>query len=246
MAMSDVRSMAHVEKFSHLTIPMLWFEISLNELPERLQRRFSLYLNILPIVEKAGLYGSFLLGALLSIFAVSQVALRTSRTMASQRCHQKFNKNIVHNSIYNPCEEKKSKVAPAQVVKVNELSRSDDESNDGECLDMITRSQYELEDDDALSDIEYNETNDEGESSSNSSELVCKFLFSCRLARIFSETRFAHYFPQSFRNGDLSKGVSHTCYNRNGLIMKPKLYCRRENFVGSICIRLTVVINSGR
>lgn len=27
MAMKDVSSMAHVEKFSNLTIPMLWFEI---------------------------------------------------------------------------------------------------------------------------------------------------------------------------------------------------------------------------
>lgn len=171
--------MAHVEKFSHLTIPMLWFEISLNELPERLEKRFSLYLNILPIVEKVGLYGSLLLGAMLSIMAVSQVALRTSRSIASQRCHQKFNKNLVNNSVYNPCEEKLIDLhprSPNQVIKVNELSKSDDESSDGDCQNVITRSQsYELEDDDALSDIEYSEiTGDDSESTSNSSVPVCK------------------------------------------------------------------------
>lgn len=180
--MSDVRSMAHVEKFSHLTIPMLWFEIALNELPDHLQKRFSLYLNILPIVEKVGLYGSLALGAMLSIFAVTQVALRTSRSIASQRCHQKFNPNRLNSSVYNPCEEKlidlQSKGVPNQVLKVNELSRSDDESEDGDCLNVISRNQYELEDDDALSDIEYNEKQDDGESASTSSaEPVCKSIF---------------------------------------------------------------------
>lgn len=173
MAMSDVRSMAHVEKFSHLTIPMLWFEISLNELPDRLQKRFSMYLNILPLVEKAGLYGSFALGAMLAIVAVSQVALRTSRSIASQRCHQKFNKNIVNNSVYNPCEEKliDLQMKGTQVLKVNELAKSDD-SDDGDCLNVITRNQYELEDDDALSDIEYEGKEDES-TSTISSERVC-------------------------------------------------------------------------
>lgn len=172
--MSDVRSMAHVEKFSHLTIPMLWFEIGLQELPDRLQKRFSLYLNILPLVEKAGLYGSLILGAILSIFAVSQVALRTSKSMASQRCHQKFNRNLV----YSPCEEKLIDLhlmkSMPQVIKVDEFSnKSDDESNDNDCGNVISRNQYELEDDDAISDIDYNEIVDE-ESASSSSEPVCK------------------------------------------------------------------------
>lgn len=175
--MSDVKSMAHVEKFSHLTIPMLWFEIGLQELPDRLQKRFSLYLNILPMVEKAGLYGSLILGAILSIFAVTQVALRTSKTIASQRCHQKFNRNLV----YTPCEEKlidlhQMKKMP-QVIKVDEFNnKSDDESNDNDCGNVISRNQYELEDDDAISDIDYNEIVDE-ESTSSSTEPVCKFIF---------------------------------------------------------------------
>lgn len=178
MAMSDVKNMAHVEKFSHLTIPMLWFEIGLTHLPERLEKRFSLYLNFLPILEKTALYGSLALGAILSILAVTQVALRTSKSIATQKCHQKFNRNLINNSIYNPCEEKlidmQSKHSPQVVVKLDELNKSDDESNESECVDVITRNQYELEDDDALSDIDYNEIENEESSSLNSSEPVCK------------------------------------------------------------------------
>lgn len=178
MAMSDVRSMAHVEKFSHLTIPMLWFEIKLERLPDRLQKRFSFYLNFLPLVEQAGLYGSFILGAILSIFAVTQVAVRTSKSFASQKCRQKFNNNIVNNSVYNPCEEKlinlrRTKKLP-QMVRVDEISKSEDETDDSNLSNVISRNQYELEDDDALSDIDYNEIQDEDESTSSLSEQVCK------------------------------------------------------------------------
>lgn len=177
--------MAHVEKFSHLTIPMLWFEISLNELPKRLERRFDLYLNLLPMVEKSILYGSFALGIMLSIIAVSRVALRTSISLTSQNLSQKFNRNLANNSVYNPCEEKLIALQPTKAVqnkvtKVNELSKSDEESSDsGGGLNMITRSQYELEDDDALSDIDYTEVDEESASTaSTSSGPVCKFFSS--------------------------------------------------------------------
>lgn len=156
--MDDVRSMAHVEKFSHLTIPMLWFEISLNELPQRLEDRFSLYLNVLPLVEQVGLYCSLALGALLSIIAVTQVAIRTSKSLTTQKYHQKFNRNLV----YGPCEEKLVERHMPKVELVDETS-----SDDGGLSNVITRSQYELEDDDALSDIDYNEIDDESASSSS-------------------------------------------------------------------------------
>lgn len=176
LAMSDVRSMAHVDKFSHLTIPMLWFEIALNELPERLERRFDLYLNILPVVEKSLLYGSLAIGLILSIFAVTIAALRTTKSIASQGCNQKFSQNLVNNSVYNPCEEKlidlQTKAVPNKVIEVNELSDASSDSNN-----VIRRNQYELEDDDALSDIEYNEV-DEESASTSSFDTVCKFLSS--------------------------------------------------------------------
>lgn len=180
LAMSDVRTMAHVDKFSHLTIPMLWFEIALYDLPERLEKRFDMYLNVLPIVEKTLLYGTIAIGMIFSIFVVTQVALRTSKSIATQSCNQNFNQNLVNNSVYNPCEEKlidlQSRAASNKVMQVNELSKSEDENSVGDCPNVITRNQFELEDDDALSDIEYNEI-DEESASTSSSEPVCKSFF---------------------------------------------------------------------
>ena len=197
MAMGDVKSMAHVEKFSHLTIPMLWFEIALEGLPERLEKRFGLYLNILPLLEVVGLYGTLTLGTLLTIIAVTQVALRTSKSMAAQKCHQKFNRNLV----YSPCEEmlidRQGKNVP-QVVLTDETNKSDDESsiNGGDCTNVITRSQYELEDDDALSDIEYSEEIDSESTSRSSMPVSFVFvLFLLRCEWMASEkTRFGSYF----------------------------------------------------
>lgn len=100
------------------------------------------------------------------MIAVTRVAIYASKSYAAQQ----YNNNLVNNSVYNPCEVKCS--------KQNESMRSDydeDESDDRECLNIIRREDdYELENDDALSDIEYNEINDEEESTS-SSEQVCKF-----------------------------------------------------------------------
>lgn len=133
------------------------------DLPPRLERRFVFYLNFLRIVEKVGLYGSLSIGLLLSIYAVTRVALNASKSYSSQQ---------YNNSVYNPCEVSK-------LSKQNEASMipSDDyEDDDRECLNIIRREDdYELENDDALSDIEYNETNDEEESTASSSEQVCKF-----------------------------------------------------------------------
>jgi scavenger receptor class B, member 1 len=177
--MSDVRTMAHVDKFSHLTVPMLWFEIGLKELPDRLERRFGLYLNFLPTFQQVAMYGALAIGMLFSVYSVTQVALRTSKSLTTQRCHQKFNKNLANNSVYNPCEEKLIDLKPtkgkSQIVAVDELNKSDDEF---ESLNVITRDQYELEDDDALSDIEYTESNSDN-SSSTSVSVIKKTFFSC-------------------------------------------------------------------
>jgi hypothetical protein len=171
-------------------IKTIRFEIGLMELPERLQNRFGLYLNILPVVEKAALYGSLAVGLLLSIFAVTQVALRTSKTFASQQCHQNYNQNLVKNSVYKACEEKLTKNSSTDAMLKDNEEEDDmdfgDESSD--CMNIIRRDEYELENDDALSDIDYNEINDEEESSHSSSEQVHKsFNFSNTvLLKLFS------------------------------------------------------------
>lgn len=172
MAMSDVSNMAHVSRFSHLTIPMLWFEIALDELPPRLEKRFALYLNMLPMVERVGLYGSFILGAFFSIIAVFQVAMGASRRLTGQK-----NRNLANGSaVYNQCEEKliengSEKRRPTTIEY--ELGRLGDDMQIAKSFNIITRDdQFELEDDEALSDIDYNNDDDGEESTSNCSDQV--------------------------------------------------------------------------
>ncbi|KAK5638443.1 hypothetical protein RI129_012738 [Pyrocoelia pectoralis] len=65
MVLGNLESMAHVEQFSHMTLPLLWTETRLFGLPDSLQSRFRLYLNVLPIVETVSMYASFVLGTFL-------------------------------------------------------------------------------------------------------------------------------------------------------------------------------------
>lgn len=155
----------------------------MKELPKRLEDRFGLYLNILPVVESVGLYGSLTLGLILSVIAVTQVALRASKYVASPY-NQKYHHNLASNSVYNACEEKvtgKQNSAPndSSTRSTDEMDdeegnrNSDDDEYATECLNIIRRDdQYELEDDDALSDndIAYN---DDDDSNSTSAEQVC-------------------------------------------------------------------------
>jgi hypothetical protein len=170
------------------------FEIALEDLPPRLERRFSFYLNWLANLEKAGLYGCLSVGLILSVIAVTRVAIYASKSYSAQQ----YNHNLVGNSVYNPCEVKCS--------KQNESMRSDcdeDESDDRECLNIIRREdEYELENDDALSDIEYNEINDEEESTS-SSEQVCKFTLLLFISRPF----FMSLIESSFELACVSESV---------------------------------------
>lgn len=182
--MKDVSSIAHVDKrFSNLVIPMLWFEIAMENIPDQLQQRFNLYLNILPLVEKSGLYGTLIIGLILSIMAVTRVAVRVSSSLTSTQNNKKYGNNLAQNQIYNACEEKlidgergfKITKDSFNLVKDNVSNNTDSgisrnngedgddeddyDSDDGRCMNIIKRCEFELENDDALSDLEYN--NDE-------------------------------------------------------------------------------------
>lgn len=185
LAMQDVSTIAHVDKrFSNLVIPMLWFEISMENIPDQLQKRFDLYLNILPLVEKSGIYGTFLIGLIFSIIAVTRVAVRVSSSITSTQKNKKYGNNLAQNNIYNACEEKlidgehglKITKETFQLSKDNVSNHTDSgisrnltgddgddeddyDSDDGRCMNIIKRCEFELENDDALSDLDYN--NDE-------------------------------------------------------------------------------------
>lgn len=104
--------MAKVKEFSHMNVPLLWFDIvSKNvvsglcvnseniciplkntplfflqvmfELPVPLRNRFHLYLNVLPIVDSVTFYGLFVCGVGLLIFAISKVSFNISSSLSS-------------------------------------------------------------------------------------------------------------------------------------------------------------------
>ncbi|GAB0094391.1 scavenger receptor class B member 1 [Sergentomyia squamirostris] len=111
MKMNDVSSMAHVEQFSHMTIPMLWFDITFHELPPALKNRFHLYLNVLPVLDQLLFYGSAIGGVLLLVFAVTKASVGMSTTITSSgrkislpRAYDFRSTKI--SSVYAPCEVK--------------------------------------------------------------------------------------------------------------------------------------------
>nr|XP_014102705.1 scavenger receptor class B member 1 isoform X2 [Bactrocera oleae]XP_036226453.1 scavenger receptor class B member 1 isoform X2 [Bactrocera oleae] len=116
MHFDDLSAFRPVSRFSHLTVPMLWFDIMMPELPEALDTRFNFYLNILPYLDILGYWGSLLLGIALLLYAVTRATLRMSNlTQINNISDGKYSKvnilrgvtNTVHcNDVYKPCEMK--------------------------------------------------------------------------------------------------------------------------------------------
>ncbi|XP_011877629.1 PREDICTED: scavenger receptor class B member 1 isoform X2 [Vollenhovia emeryi] len=73
MALQNIGHMANVERFSELTLPMLWFEIGMYKLPKSMHMRFLFYLNVMPIVEEVIMCLLFLSGAMLLVWSVMRI-----------------------------------------------------------------------------------------------------------------------------------------------------------------------------
>ncbi|PSN32018.1 hypothetical protein C0J52_18110 [Blattella germanica] len=73
MALSDLSGTTRAARFKNMVLPMLWTEIFMTRLPEDLNNRFILYLNILPVVEKVIMYGLFVSGVLFLLGSMSRV-----------------------------------------------------------------------------------------------------------------------------------------------------------------------------
>lgn len=73
MALQDIGHMARVEKFSKMTLPLLWFEIGMYELPTAMQLRFWFYINFMPILEEMVLYLAFLFGMILLVWCIIRI-----------------------------------------------------------------------------------------------------------------------------------------------------------------------------
>ncbi|CAL1682380.1 unnamed protein product [Lasius platythorax] len=73
MALQDIGHMARVEKFSDITLPLLWFEIGMHELPTSMHIRFWFYLNVLVTMEELVMYLLFLSGVMLLVWCVVRI-----------------------------------------------------------------------------------------------------------------------------------------------------------------------------
>ncbi|KAK4878304.1 hypothetical protein RN001_010810 [Aquatica leii] len=89
MVFGDLESMAHVDQFSNMVLPLLWTDTRLYNLPDHLQTHFKMYLNVLPVVEVASMYSSFVLGGILLIVAIYKYLQKVKKV--SQICKPTWN-----------------------------------------------------------------------------------------------------------------------------------------------------------
>ncbi|XP_075149222.1 scavenger receptor class B member 1 isoform X2 [Haematobia irritans] len=134
MHFKDLSVYNRVKRFSHLTVPMLWFEITLPELPEQLDSRFNFYLNILPHLEVFGFWGALVSGFALLVYAITRATLRLT-TMARNgqnvdMCYGKANLlQVATNGVYNPCEMKllhSNEKSNPKIILSNKCHEADD------------------------------------------------------------------------------------------------------------------------
>ncbi|XP_055908246.1 scavenger receptor class B member 1 isoform X2 [Eupeodes corollae] len=106
MHMRNVRSMNKVERFSDLTFPMLWFEITMMELPPSLATRFNFYLNILPYIDILGFWGGLIAGIVCLFFAIKRATMKISNFKNISENGKSYAKANLRSGVYNPCEMK--------------------------------------------------------------------------------------------------------------------------------------------
>uniref|UniRef100_A0A1I8N7B3 CD36 family protein n=1 Tax=Musca domestica TaxID=7370 RepID=A0A1I8N7B3_MUSDO len=111
MHFRDMSAYGRVKRFSHLTVPMLWFEITLPELPDSLDSRFNFYLNILPYIEPLGFWSGIIVGLALLVYAVTRATMRlTTLSKKGQTLEVNYARanilQVAANGVYNPCEMK--------------------------------------------------------------------------------------------------------------------------------------------
>ncbi|XP_034474104.1 scavenger receptor class B member 1 [Drosophila innubila] len=171
MHFKDLHNYQQVSMFSHLTAPMLWFEIMMPKLSDSLDTRFNFYLNLLPLVNPLGFWGALVLGVSLLVYAITRATLHMSSfTRQATISDGKYARaNLLHNitgsganivggnQVYNPCELKLLDDMPAGKKHVIIRDNCEDE-----VYQERRQSAYALELEPALSDAE---SSDEGNES---------------------------------------------------------------------------------
>ncbi|KAL6257532.1 hypothetical protein P5V15_011106 [Pogonomyrmex californicus] len=121
MALQNIEHMARVEKFSELTIPLLWFEIGMYELPKFMNLRFWLYLNILPVMEEVMTYVLFLSGAMLLIWSIMKILSYQAKGSSSEWLEMEKDRRKTQN-------EKQVELKDKEIDAYNSLLTSGDPS----------------------------------------------------------------------------------------------------------------------
>ncbi|XP_053961153.1 scavenger receptor class B member 1 isoform X1 [Anastrepha ludens] len=193
MHFDDMNAFRQVSRFSHLTIPMLWFDIMMPELPESLDTRFNFYLNILPYLDILGYWGSLVLGIALLLYAVTRATLRMSNLSQLNKISDgKYSKvnmlrgvaNTHCNDVYKPCEMKllhqheKAQHLPHE----NDVIRRHDDDDMEAGVDLLYKemassqprhSSFALELEPAISYSESGDDDDDDDSNSLTSSSLC-------------------------------------------------------------------------
>ncbi|EFN87706.1 Scavenger receptor class B member 1 [Harpegnathos saltator] len=73
MVLQNIEHIARVEKLANFVLPLLWFEIGMYGLPDSLNTRFLLYLNVLPTMEIVMMYLLFFSGVMFLIWSIVKI-----------------------------------------------------------------------------------------------------------------------------------------------------------------------------
>lgn len=76
MALDDLSGIRNTEKFTHMVLPLLWFDIRLYKLSDNLTSRFSIYLNVLPVLVDCLMWFFFVTGVLFVTISVYKLAFK--------------------------------------------------------------------------------------------------------------------------------------------------------------------------
>ncbi|XP_017067297.1 sensory neuron membrane protein 1-like isoform X2 [Drosophila eugracilis] len=159
MHFKDLSNFPAVSKFSHLTAPMLWFEIMMPKLPDSLDSRFNFYLNILPLVNSLCFWTCLFLGIALILSTISRATIKMSSHVRGVNISEgKYARtNLcpsivggVTNKVYSPCEMKL-----IDDISVVEQLTIEESTRDSAFQLLRQESTYALEVEPALFDFDH-------------------------------------------------------------------------------------------
>ncbi|XP_065217044.1 scavenger receptor class B member 1-like isoform X2 [Planococcus citri] len=113
IALQDVSSMLHCERFSNLVVPMLWTDITLQELSFQIKLKLFLLLRVLPVLETVGVYllliggVSFIALSICALIFITDVKNQTQKKVQKPK-KPSWNNNAVKKQEYKVDAEKSS------------------------------------------------------------------------------------------------------------------------------------------